>query len=217
MRGVVTISSTFGAGGGIVGPAVAERLGLPFLDRAIPVEVATRLAVSLDAVLAHDGRAETGMERFLATMARLVVPMGPEPPPPDVVYAPDTYREETEAVLRRTADTTGGVILGRAGMVVVGSRPDALCVRLDGPVEARIAQVVRLEGMSEEAARAAQVHTDRAREAYIKTLYGVHQDDPRHYHLILDSTVLDFGTCADLIEGAARARLGLQPTAPGQG
>jgi len=33
---VVTISASFGAGGSIVGPALAERLGLPLIDRAIP-------------------------------------------------------------------------------------------------------------------------------------------------------------------------------------
>ncbi len=48
---LVTLSAPYGAGGSQVGPAVAERLGVPFVDRAIPTEVAERLAVPLrDAV-----------------------------------------------------------------------------------------------------------------------------------------------------------------------
>ncbi|HEY0540394.1 MAG TPA: cytidylate kinase family protein, partial [Actinoallomurus sp.] len=39
MAGVVTVSATFGAGGSVIGPAVAERLGKPFVDRAIPYTV----------------------------------------------------------------------------------------------------------------------------------------------------------------------------------
>jgi hypothetical protein len=40
MAPVVTLSASFGAGGSVIGPRVAEELGLPFLDRAIPVAVA---------------------------------------------------------------------------------------------------------------------------------------------------------------------------------
>lgn len=41
---VVTLASLFGAGGSVVGPRVAERLGVPFLDRAIPEAVAKQPA-----------------------------------------------------------------------------------------------------------------------------------------------------------------------------
>ncbi len=208
VRGVVTLSASYGAGGGPVGRMLAERLGLPFFDRAIPVEVAQRMAVSLETVLAHDEKAETGMERFLTTMARLAVPLGPDPVVHDVGYSAETYKEQTEAVLRRVADTTGGVVLGRAGMLVLRGRPDVLSVRLDGPVAGRIARVMALEGIDEATARERQAQTDRARDAYVKSLYGARQDDPRLYHLILDSTVLELETCTDLIELAARARLG---------
>ena len=48
---VVTISASYGAGGGYVGPAVAERLGVAFLVRAIPVAVANDLGIPVhDAV-----------------------------------------------------------------------------------------------------------------------------------------------------------------------
>lgn len=207
LRGVVTISSTYGAGGAIVGPALAERLDLPFVDRAIPAGVAQRMAVSLESALAHDERTESGVERILSSMARMVAPVGPDPDLAGHIHSAENFRQETETVLHHIADTTGGVILGRAGMVVLGRRPDVLCVRLDGPVEARIAQAVRLEHMDERQARERRVQTDRARDAYIRTLYGVRQEDPRLYHLILDSTVLDLDTCVDLAERAARVRL----------
>jgi shikimate kinase len=37
---LVTLASLYGAGGSVVGPRVAERLGVAFLDRAIPDRVA---------------------------------------------------------------------------------------------------------------------------------------------------------------------------------
>jgi Cytidylate kinase-like family len=37
---VVTLAALYGAGGTVVGPKVAERLGVRYLDRQIPEEVA---------------------------------------------------------------------------------------------------------------------------------------------------------------------------------
>ena len=51
---VVTISATYGAGGSVVGPAVAERLGVPFVDRAIPTRVADDLGISVEHALTRD-------------------------------------------------------------------------------------------------------------------------------------------------------------------
>ena len=54
---VVALSASYGAKGGLVGSILAQRLGLPFLDRAIPAAVAAELAVPLDEALAHDDQA----------------------------------------------------------------------------------------------------------------------------------------------------------------
>ena len=43
-RPVVTLAAFYGAGGTVVGPRVAERLGVPFLDRGILTAVAKRLS-----------------------------------------------------------------------------------------------------------------------------------------------------------------------------
>src|SRR5260370_41104546 len=42
--GTVTIAASYGAGGSAIAPAVADRLGLALLDRAIPPAVATEPA-----------------------------------------------------------------------------------------------------------------------------------------------------------------------------
>jgi hypothetical protein len=74
--------------------------------------------------------------------ANATTPMGPNQLPTAEIETPERFRKANEAKLRDIADTTGGVILGRAGMAVLGDRADVLCVRLDGPVEARIAHAI---------------------------------------------------------------------------
>src|SRR5688500_19330428 len=68
---VVTISATYGTAGSQIGPAVAERLGVPFVDRAIPGAVAEELGCTLEEALAHDDRAEHGLGWLLSGAMRL--------------------------------------------------------------------------------------------------------------------------------------------------
>ena len=207
MPHVVTLSASYGAYGDKVGRAVAERLGLPFLDRAIPAAAAHQLAESTEIAESLDEHVPSRWERLAIGFANASSPIGPSQLPAEVFETTDQFRSGIEAMLGEIADTTGAVILGRAGMVALGHRPDVLCVRLDGPVEARIAHVVAL-GLDEEKARKGQREVDRARDAYARVFFGVRQDDPHLYHVILDSTALSVATCIDIIVQAAEDRFG---------
>ena len=80
-------------------------------------------------------------------------------------------------------------------------------MRLDGPVEGRIAQVVA-QGLDEASARKDQRAVDRARAAYARVFFNVRQDDPRLYHIVLDSTALSAEASVDVIIRAAEDRFG---------
>lgn len=206
---VVTVSATYGAGGSVVGPAVADRLGVAFVDRAIPATVATGIGVSLEEALAHDDRAAHGLGRLLASAARLpnVTLGGVDPTLPEQAMIPEEeFVARTENVIRQIARGRGGVILGRAAALVLADHPRALHIRLDGPRERRIAQAARLLGIDEEAARRLQAENDRARAAYVKHFYRVDPADPTLYHLVLNTTELPLDRCVDLVVAAARIR-----------
>src|ERR1700759_3653505 len=154
MRGVVTISASYGARGDKVSRAVAERLGLPFYDRAIPPSAAARqLGLPIDVGESLDAHTPSFWERFAAGFANVATPAGPDVVSEVVPVTPEQFAADSKAELERIADADGGVLLGRAGMVALAARPDVLCVRLDGPVEARIAQVTGL-GLGIDEARA---------------------------------------------------------------
>lgn len=207
MASVVTISASYGARGDKVAPAVAERLGLPFIDRAIPADVAHEFDQLVDVTESRDEAAPSRWQRMLAGFASAATMETAPGQPRVVIETPERFRSAQEEKLRQIADSTGGVILGRAAMAVLGTRPDVLCVRLDGPVEARIARVISL-GLDETEARRGQREVDKAREEYAQVFFNVRQDDPRLYHLILDSTVLSEAACVDLVVRAATYRFG---------
>jgi cytidylate kinase len=203
--GVVTVSATFGAGGADIAPAVAERLGLVFHDRVIPAQVAGRLGVTVEEAEANDESVVRGLWRLVASLGSMPDPVGGVLPGSTL---PDerAYRLQTERVVTELADGPGGVVLGRAGAMVLAGRPDALHVRLDGPPEARLAAAVAHLGLPEDEVRREMEGADRTRTAYVRHYHRTDPAEARHYHLVVDSTAIDHATVVDLVVAAARAR-----------
>lgn len=212
---LVTVSAPYGAGGSKVAPALAELLGVPFVDRLIPVQVAARLAIPSDAGLAHAAAATSGrLMRLLMSVGPLTQEYG-TPRPPDGFADQHACREATEQVIHEHADRGRGVILGRAAALVLRGDPRALHVRLDGPREARLRQAMRLEGIDLHTAEQRMAETDRARYAYVKRGRGADARDPTLYHLIIDSTAIDLAACVEIVALAARAHTSLAGAARG--
>jgi cytidylate kinase len=204
---VVTISAPYGTGGGIIGRAVAEAIGVEYLDRAIPTAVARTLAVPITDALAHDERAETRVARMLNALAAAGLSYSPVPEDVGVIPTEGVYRDQTERVIRDAAASGGCVIVGRAAVIVLRDHPTALHVCLRGPLDRRVHQVARLSQEDDAGARRLVEDTDRTRAAYFHHFYRAEPDDPRLYHLIMDSTRLDFDTCTQLIVSAVGARV----------
>ncbi|MGR6923270.1 cytidylate kinase-like family protein [[Actinomadura] parvosata] len=205
---VVTISATYGTAGSQIGPAVAERLGVPFVDRAVPSAVAQELGCPLEEALAHDDRAEHGLSRLFAGAVRLpTVTFGGVDMylPGAMPLAPEEFVRRTERMLKETARGQGGVFLGRAGALVLADHPGALHVRLDAPLARRVRQTATLGELSEREARRVIEDNDRARTAYVRHFYRADPADPCLYHLVLDSTTIPVTTCVELIVTAAEA------------
>ena len=203
---LITLSAPYGAGGSQIGPAVAERLGVQFVDRAIPTGVAERLAVPLREAIDRDESIGNWLTRALLSFGQVTPVLAGATPVPEHVLTDDAFREATEQVLREHAAGPGAVILGRAGAIVLHDQPHALHVRLTGPEEARVEQGMRLEGVDRATAERHLEETDRARRAYVHHFYRCDAADARHYHLVIDSTALPLGTCTDAIVLAAQAR-----------
>ncbi|MEV0348164.1 cytidylate kinase-like family protein [Nonomuraea sp. NPDC050680] len=205
---VVTISATYGTAGNHIGPAVAERLGVPFVDRAIPSAVAEELGCTLEEALAHDDRAERGLGRLLSGAMRLpTVTFGGVDMyvPGAMPIAQEEFVRHTERLLVDTARAQGGVFLGRAGALVLADHPGALHVRLDAPLKRRVRQSATLGELSEREARKIVEDNDRARTAYVRHFYRADPADSSLYHLVIDSTSIPVATCVDLIVTAAEA------------
>ncbi|HLZ38056.1 MAG TPA: cytidylate kinase-like family protein [Mycobacteriales bacterium] len=201
---VVTLAARYGAGGTYVGPRVAERLGVMFLDRVIDASVAERSGLPEDVVTSYEQKPRAGVSRLIATLSRVA----PLDGPPVQVWDKDEgrMRAEVEAFLAE-ASVTGGVILGRgANFVLRNVVPGVLCVLLTGPREARVEQAMRLRGVDRTTAERELDVQDAARLGYVRRNYGAEHEEATDYHVCFDTTVLDLDTVVDTIAHLSTAR-----------
>jgi cytidylate kinase len=214
---VVTISATYGSGGSVIGPAVAQRLAVTFHDRAIPRSVAADLGITVEEVEASDDQIPSRMSRWLTAAAPLSMEwMAGCELPRTAWLSPQQMLESTETAIRRCVGDKGGVVLGRAAAIVLREHPTALHVRLDGDPERRIRQAMEVLHIGEDEARAAQPRNDAARSAYVRQFYRTDAALPQHYDLVLDTTRMPLPACVDLIVAAAHARAGTSPRRAGE-
>ena len=191
-RPVVTVAAEHGAAGDLVAPRVAEALGVPFLDRALPTALA-----------AIDDESKRPSE-LIGSLARASSMFAGEP-----VERMDLddgrIRAELAEFLAR-ASTDGGVVLGRGGMIVLADAPAALHVLLTGDREGRVERVAEREGVDRDEARRRVRGHDRARREYVRRAFGVESDDRSLYHLIVDAVALGIDASVELVVVASRAR-----------
>lgn len=192
----------------MIGTQVGAALGWKVINRAIPVEVAEELDAPLDVVLANDESAESRFRRALTHSAILLAAEAGERLSKEVFGAANAFLTATEGVVKRLVAKSDCVVIGRAGALMLDKQPDALHVRFDGPLQARLRQAMDALNLTEHDARQKLQQTDRARAAYVRHFYKRDWADPSLYHMSIDSTALPIHVCVQVVLTAA-AGLGL--------
>ena len=194
---LVTVSASYGAGGSVVAPALADRLGVPFLNRATTRSGAIEGPEPCFERLVPEEADLTPVHRLLASFTQ-AMPAGPTQSPPSAHHHDQGLRSQCEEGIHRLEDAGAGVILGRAAAVVLG-KEHGFHVRLDGPPALRLVQGAAVEGVSLDEARRHMRTADRARTAYVRRLYRADPGDARYYHLVIDSTAIPVDAVTEII------------------
>lgn len=198
---VVTVSSSYGSGGSLVAPLVAQRLGVPFLARVLPArETENMTEVVSESPHEAEDLTRKLWERILDAFAAMPVEYGMVPVTVPADAALRVKSQAEEKLKSFAADPAGGVIHGWAGSAVL---PEAFRVLLDGPEDRRVKQATEIEGVDEATAIDRLDKSGAIRRTYWKRLYNCDWKDPAMFNMCLDSTVLPTDVAADLIATAA--------------
>ncbi len=203
---VVTVSATYGSGGSVIAPRLAEYLGVAFIDRVISADLSQAAAseVRSEEGLGEGEETVSPTGRILSYFAR-AASVGAMILPDPILDDDESIRARLAAELQKVAQGAPAVVLGRAGAVVLSARPRAFHVRLDGPVDRRVKWAASHDGVEARDAVRRQAETDRARTDFVKRLYRMDPASPALYHLVLDPTVLGIDLAFDVVARAASA------------
>ncbi len=201
---LITVSASYGSGGSIIAPLIAERLGLPFLNRPVAAGTTTAIEVAAnnEAAQPDEDVSQSIWTRILEALAAVPDEYGTHLNLPPGGSGAELRNEAERRLSGFVAANAGGVVLGYAGALVLDG---AFRVRLDGPSERRVTAGMRIEQLDEATARARLTKTDEVRAGYWKRLYQRDIRDPAAYELMIDTTVLPAETVADIVVIAATA------------
>jgi len=226
---VVTINGEIGSGGRVIGPEVARRLGADYVDRLILAEAARRIGATVEALVEKEQRPATlgdRLARFLQNLLErsAVAGTGGEPyfgpglevllgRPYEELEQPITRAQEvddarlievTREVITELARGGNVVITGRASNMILRDMPGVLHVRITAPLEFRLQNIMREEGVPrEEAERILQVR-ERARIWFFRRFFKVDPANSLLYHLTINAAITPVDLAAEVIAQAAR-------------
>lgn len=190
-RPVLTVSHLHGAGGDELVARLAKELELEVFDREIVHRIAQTTQLSEQVVSALDDRAKAVLTEWLDGFASQHYLSSAE------------YRYQLARVVAAVAHHGGAIILGRGAHLVLMAG-EALRVLVVAPLEARIARVMRREGIAERDARRQVLSVDAERRAFLMKHFHADLHDVGAFDLVVNTSVLGVAGAAAAVGAAAQ-------------
>jgi cytidylate kinase len=197
---VVCISHATGAGGEEVGRQLAERLGFLYVDEEVVAGAAEKGGISPDDVASEERRRSVA-RRLLAALAQ-----GSEswaPAGGATLDDSEEIRELIRETIRQLADRGQVVIVAHAASRALPQRVEVLRVLVTASPEARTRRLSERDRLEEKQAARLVKEADAGRRDYLKRFYGVDEELPTDYDLVVNTGTLSVEQAADLLCRAA--------------
>ena len=203
-RKLVCISHAEGAGGEEVGRLVADRLGFVYVDEEIVARAAARGGID-PADVADAERRKSLMERVLLGLAQggSEAWAGFAAAGVSGEKASDDVRAFILEAIEQTAARGRAVIVAHAASYAVGRDTDALRVLVTASPDTRVARLVSAKGLEQAEGARAVNDSDAGRADYLKRFYGISEESPTHYDLVVNTDGVSVEQAARLISLAA--------------
>jgi cytidylate kinase len=195
---VVTISRQFGAGGQTLGERLCERFKFHLVDASVINQLARKAKISPDWLNAMEKEAASTLLRIISSIVSKGTFYRTPAAPGDEVEQ-KKYIAFLSRVMTSMADEGGYVLVGRGSQLVLRNHPKALHVMLVGNYEERIKFLTRRYNLSRTEAEAKISEKERERASVAANIFGANIDDPRLYHMVLNTSRMPFDWALELV------------------
>lgn len=202
---VICVSRSLGAGGEELGRAVAHELDFRYADEEIIIKAAEKAGVSPETV-AQAEHTPSLIARILEGIGRTSVDIeGWSAWASTVSPPPEDYVELIRKVVHETAAQGNVVIVAHGASLPLAARPGVLRVFVTGSAEVRADRLAREGHLNRREARKTISESDRQRTEYLRRFYGVRQELPAHYDLVVNTDRMTPAQGAQAVLAAASA------------
>ena len=188
---VITINRELGSGGRTVGRLLAEKLGVPFYDKAVIKALQEKYNLTTAEIERLKGRKHSwwaDVERILKINSGMSIDyyLPKKDDAPDLLTTDEMFQTET-LILQDLAVEKSCVVAGRSGFHVFRNHPNHLSILIQASLEYRVERVARKQNMSEDEASKTIERVDKMRENYVKKYTGTSRYDTRNYQLVISA------------------------------
>lgn len=210
---VITISREYGSRGEEIAQQVANQIGYSYFDKEILTDVAREVDTTEDKISVHDEKDEHGFRAFLKNLFAPNSPAFAHYPyyPGIAIDVSDGFvdrRMELDAnqvissfrhVVEHLWERGNVIIVGRGGQKILAGKPDTLHLSFIGKIGVRAKTVMAEEHVTYEEALEKIQTIDEQRSHYLKHYYDVYWENPRLYHLTINTSLISVENAAKVI------------------
>jgi len=202
---VITINRELGSGGRTVGRKLAEKLNVPFYDKALINELKKKFNLDTEQIEKLKSGKSDWWKEFINSALYLGQGMnelwyyqrmtGKEG---HLVTSNDMFEQDKE-ILTKVAEEESCIIAGRSGFSVFANHPNHLSILIQAPLEHRIQRIMSKQELSREEAEKVIKKVDEMRENYVKKFSGTSRYDTRNYDFVINMEGKTEDQAVDLI------------------
>ena len=185
---VITINRELGSGGRTVGRLLAEKLGVPYYDKALTKPLEEKFDMSIDQIERLKGNNRSWWENIKRV---LILGEGAansseyyDEEKKELITSEAVLKAEKE-ILQSIANEESCVIAGRSAFFVTNGHQNRLNVLIQASMDHRVNRIMGKRGISEKEAKKIIKDVDETREEYLKNNAHTSRYDTRNYDLVI--------------------------------
>ena len=202
---VITINRELGSGGRTVGRKLAEKLNVPFYDKALINELKKKFNLNTEQIEKLKSGKSDWWREFINSALYLGQGMNElwyyqrmTDKEGYLVTSSDMFEQDKE-ILTRVAEEESCIVAGRSGFSVFANHPNHLSILIQAPLEYRIQRIMTKQELTREEAEKIIKKVDEMRENYVKKYSGTSRYDTRNYDLVINMEGKTEDEAVDLI------------------
>jgi len=188
---VITINRELGSGGKTVAKLLAQKLGVPFYDKAHLASLEDKEGLNAEEIERLKAKKRTwwpDLKKIVELGGGFAVSIYdnlPNIPVPEKNDTDRKFRTEQE-ILKGIADAESCVVVGRCSFVTFKDHPNHLNIWIQSPLESRVERVMKKKGIASKAEAEKFVkEVDKICEDYVKRHTGASRYDTGNYDLVI--------------------------------